>query len=126
MVGTNPFDEGSGETNVATQVVPIVIKTHTVGTTLGAKGIIATAPGNTTFNATRSDRTCLESRNNNPLKVFLQSPLLQPADFNCRRHRRGHYAGDRCVPTSQFLKGYRSRELPCDAEPSHLFRSDCD
>ena len=32
MVGTNPFNHGSGSTNVATQIVPIVFKTHTVGT----------------------------------------------------------------------------------------------
>jgi hypothetical protein len=82
MVGTNPFDEGSGQTSVATQVVPIVIKTHAVGTSVNASGIIATTPGNTTFNPARSDRACLGSRNNNPLKLFLQSPLIQPADFN--------------------------------------------
>jgi hypothetical protein len=82
MVGTNPFDEGSGQTNVATQVVPIVIKTHNVGTAVGAGGILTTTPGNTTFNPTRSDRACLGSRNNNPLRLFLQSPLLQSADFN--------------------------------------------
>ena len=82
MVGTNPFNEGSGQTNVATQVVPIVIRTHTVGTAVNAQGIIATTAGNTTFNPTQSDRACLGSRNNNPFRLFLQSPLVQTADFN--------------------------------------------
>src|SRR5258708_6408766 len=36
MVGTNPFNEGSGHTRVATQVVPIIFKTHTIGTGVGA------------------------------------------------------------------------------------------
>jgi hypothetical protein len=82
MVGTSPFNGGSGQTSVVTQVVPIVIKTHTVGTAVSSTGIITTAPGNTTFDPTRADRACLGSRNNNPLRLFLQSPLLQAADFN--------------------------------------------
>jgi hypothetical protein len=82
MVGTNPFDEGSGHTRVSTQIIPIIFKTHTVGTAVDAKGIIATTPGNTTFNPTIPDRACLGSRNNNPLRLFRQSPILKPADFN--------------------------------------------
>jgi hypothetical protein len=82
MVGTSPFNGGSGQTSVATQIVPIVIRTHTVGTVVSATGIITTAPGNTTFDPTRADRACLGSRNNNPLRLFSQSPLLQTADFN--------------------------------------------
>src|ERR1700746_2978556 len=69
MVGTSPFDGGSGQTSVATQVVPIVIRTHTIGTTVSAKGIISTTPGDTTFNPTRNDRACLGSRNNNPFRL---------------------------------------------------------
>jgi hypothetical protein len=45
LVGTSPFDEGSGKTNVATQVVPIILKTHTIGTAVGAGGILTTAAG---------------------------------------------------------------------------------
>jgi hypothetical protein len=82
MVGTNPFHEGSGHTRVATQVIPITFKTHTIGTGVGAGGILTTTPGNTTFNPTQPDRACLGSRNNNPLRLFLQSPILQSADFN--------------------------------------------
>jgi hypothetical protein len=82
MVGTNPFDEGSGQTNVATQIVPIIFKTHTIGNSVDANGIIATTPGNTTFNPTQADRACLGSRNNNPLRLFQQSPIFRSADFN--------------------------------------------
>ncbi len=82
MVGTNPFDEGSGRTSVPTQIIPIIFKTHTVGTSVDAKGIVATTAGNTTFNPTVPDHACLGSRNNNPLRLFQQSPILQPADFN--------------------------------------------
>ena len=82
MVGTSPFHDGSGQTSVATQVVPIVIRTHTIGTSVSSTGIIATTPGDTTFNPTSRDRACLGSRNNNPFTLFLQSPIVQSADFN--------------------------------------------
>jgi hypothetical protein len=82
MVGSNPFNHGSGSTNVATQVVPIIFRTHTIGTSVDANGIVATKPGNTTFNPTQADPACLGSRNNNPLRLFQQSPIFQSADFN--------------------------------------------
>ncbi len=82
MVGKNPFSEDSGRTSVATQIVPIIFKTHTVGTSVNAKAIIATTPGDNTFNPTQPDPACLGSRNNNPLRLFQQSPILQSADFN--------------------------------------------
>jgi hypothetical protein len=82
MVGTSPFDEGSGQTNVVTQLVPILIRTHTVGTSVSSTGIIATTPGNSMFNPARPDHACLGRHNNNPVMLFQQSPLLQPADFN--------------------------------------------
>jgi len=82
MVGASPFNEDSGRTSVATQIVPIIFKTHTVGTGVDAKAIIATTPGDNTFDPTRPDRACLGSRNNNPLRLFLQSPIFQSTDFN--------------------------------------------
>ena len=82
MVGSNPFDDDSRSTRVATQIIPIIFKTHTVGTSVNAKNIIATAPGDTTFDPTVPDRSCLGSRNNNPLRLFQQSPIFNPADFN--------------------------------------------
>ncbi len=82
MVGKNPFNEDSGRTSVATQIVPIIFKTHTVGTSVDANAIIATAPGDNTFNPTHPDPACLGSRNNNPLRLFQQSPIFQSTDFN--------------------------------------------
>jgi hypothetical protein len=82
MVGASPFNEDSGRTSVATQIVPIIFKTHTVGTSVDAKAIIATTPGDNTFDPTRPDRACLGSRNNNPLRLFQQSPIFQSTDFN--------------------------------------------
>ena len=82
MVGSNPFHHDSGRTNVATQIVPIVFKTHTVGTSVGANAIIATEPGDNTFNPTLPDPACLGPRNNNPLRLFQQSPIFKSADFN--------------------------------------------
>jgi len=85
MVGSNPFHEDSHSTQIKTQIIPIIFKTHTVGTTVNAQGIIATAPGDTTFNPTVPDHACLGSRNNNPLRLFQQSPIFNPADFNYGR-----------------------------------------
>jgi hypothetical protein len=82
MVGKNPFNGDSGRTSVATQIVPIIFKTHTVGTSVDANAIIATTPGDNTFNPTQPDPACLGSRNNNPLRLFQQSPIFQSADFN--------------------------------------------
>jgi hypothetical protein len=62
--------------------VPIIFKTHTVGISVDAKAIIATTPGDNTFEPTRPDRACLGSRNNNPLRLFQQSPIFQSTDFN--------------------------------------------
>jgi hypothetical protein len=82
MVGTSPFNHGSGQTSVATQIVPIIFKTHTIGTILRQNGIVATTPGDTTFDSTVPDPACLGARNNNPLRLFQQSPIFQAADFN--------------------------------------------
>jgi len=82
MVGPNPFRDDSGSTHIATQIIPIIFKTHTIGTSVDNQGIVATAPGDTTFNPTVPDRSCLGSRNNNPLRLFQQSPIFNPADFN--------------------------------------------
>jgi len=81
MVGHSPFNGGSQAANVATKILPVVIKTHMVGTTVNRDGTISTIPGNTTFDP-RATTPCLVSPNNVPLKLFQQSPLIQVADFN--------------------------------------------
>ena len=82
MVGTNPFNEGSGHTRVATQVIPIIFKTHTVATGVGAGGDSDHNPRQYHLQPHPARQRLSGSRNNNPLRLFLQSPILQSADFN--------------------------------------------
>src|SRR5262252_8489838 len=76
MVGANPTLRGP-EVNVSVvgQVVPIILKLHTIGTKINPKtGVITTKPGDTTFDPTVPDNVCLSAPNNMPVKLLLQSP----------------------------------------------------
>ncbi|MGI8962600.1 MAG: hypothetical protein ACR2IV_23170 [Bryobacteraceae bacterium] len=81
LVGRDPFN-GGGSVDVPTYIVPLILRTHTIGTTVNSKGIIATKPGVTTFNPTVADKACLSAPNNVPLTLFQQSPILQAAIFH--------------------------------------------
>jgi hypothetical protein len=81
MVGQNPFN-GGGSTSVATYLVPLIIETDEIGTSVSSKGIITTTPGNTTFNPTAADNACLAAPNNIPLRLVQQSPILNAATFD--------------------------------------------
>lgn len=82
IVGLNPFDN-PGSVSVPTNVVPLIIKTNTVGASFDSKtGTIATKPGLTTFDPTAPDTACLTAPNNVPTKLFAQSPILNPATFD--------------------------------------------
>jgi hypothetical protein len=81
MVGQNPFTS-PGPTDVPTQVIPLIIKTKTVGSSFDPNtGIIKTESGATTFNPTEADDVCLSAPNNIPGKLVEQSPILSPATF---------------------------------------------
>jgi hypothetical protein len=81
MVGSNPFNT-PGTTRVPTFVIPLVLKTHTLGTSLNAAtGIIGTRPGHTTFDPTVAD-SCYPAPNNIPIKLIAESPILEPALFD--------------------------------------------
>jgi hypothetical protein len=67
---------------VLTHVIPIIIITETVGVSVSNTGIISTRPGTTTFDPTAADNFCLNAPNNVPEKLFLQSPLFNPATFD--------------------------------------------
>ncbi|HYL16456.1 MAG TPA: hypothetical protein VEV41_25705 [Terriglobales bacterium] len=87
MVGTDPFNGGAGQTNVATQIVPLIIVTNTVGIRVNKsrdkkKDVISTRAGVTTFDPTVANTSCLAAPNDVPLTLFQQSPIIQPADFN--------------------------------------------
>ena len=84
MVGANPQLRGPDvNVSVTGQVVPIILKLHTIGTKFNPKtGVITTVPGDTTFNPTVADNTCLSAPNNMPVSLLLQSPILSNAKFN--------------------------------------------
>ena len=81
MVGRDPFN-GGGSVSVSTQIVPLIIVTHTVGTTVNSKGIITTKPGRVVFDSTSPNTACLGSRNNVPVTLLQQSPIFRSANFN--------------------------------------------
>lgn len=84
MVGANPSLRGPEvNVSVAGQVVPIILKLHTIGTKFDSNtGVITTVPGDTTLDPTVPDNVCLSAPNNIPVKLLLQSPILSDAKFN--------------------------------------------
>src|SRR6516165_10006601 len=84
MVGANPTLRGPEvSVSVAGQIVPIILKLHTIGTKFNSTtGVITTVPGDTTFDPTVPDNVCLSAPNNMPVRLLLQSPILSAAKFN--------------------------------------------
>jgi hypothetical protein len=82
MVGRDPFNNGGGQVSVDTPVIPLVIVTNTIGTTVDANGIISTKAGKTVFDPTVANTRCLSAPNNVPFKLAQQSPIFQNAHFN--------------------------------------------
>jgi hypothetical protein len=81
MVGRNPFKK-PGTTKVPTKVIPLIIKTQTVGVSFDpTTGIITTQPGDTTLDPTVADNVCLTAPNNVPTQLVIQSPIFSPAKF---------------------------------------------
>lgn len=82
MVGRNPFGhEANKVADIPTQIVPIVITTNLIGTSVDSSGNISTTPGTTVLDPTVGT-PCLTAPNNVPLKLYEQSPIIQKADFN--------------------------------------------
>jgi hypothetical protein len=96
MVGTSPFSN-PGTARVPTKVIPVVLKIHSIGTGIDANGNITTVPGNVTVNPNSADNTCFAAPNNVPTKLFLQSPLIQPAPFSI---------GPTYVGTTQYVDAF--------------------
>jgi hypothetical protein len=97
MVGQDPF-HGGGSVSVPTFIVPLIIKTKTIGTGINSDGIITTKPGHTTFDPTVADKACLTAPNDVPLTLFQQSPIFNPADFNF---------GGTDVGTTQYVDAFQ-------------------
>jgi hypothetical protein len=102
IVGQNPSDRSNASVTVPAQLIPIILKTHTVGTAINFKtGVITTAPGNTTFDPTAVD-ACLAAPNNVPVALLRQSPVLANADFNF---------GGTDVGTTQYVDAFQRANL---------------
>jgi hypothetical protein len=84
IVGSDPSTRGpSASVAVRTQVVPIILKFHSVATAINLKtGIFTTAPGNVTSDPTAHQPGCFAGTQNVPLQLLEQSPILRNADFN--------------------------------------------
>jgi hypothetical protein len=84
IVGRNPNRHGANaQANVPTQIVPVVLKFHTLGTAVDLNtGIITTAKGSAKSDPTVADTGCFAGANNVPLSLMTQSPILKNADFD--------------------------------------------
>lgn len=97
MVGRDPFN-GGGTVSVPTYIVPLIIKTNTIGTGISGTGIINTKPGTTVFNPAVPDKACLTGRNNVPLSLFEQSPIFVKASYSF---------GGSIVGTTQYVDAFQ-------------------
>ena len=84
IVGRNPNERGSdASATVTAQVIPIILKFHTLGTSVNLNtGIITTKGGNASADPTVADTGCFAGSNNVPVQLMAQSPILNNADFN--------------------------------------------
>jgi hypothetical protein len=84
MVGRNPFgQERNKSVNVPTQIVPVVITTHLIGTKVNSKtGKVTTKAGDTKLDPTVANTACLSPPNDVPLTLYRQSPIIQSHRFD--------------------------------------------
>jgi hypothetical protein len=81
IVGRNPFTNPLGFTAISSQLIPVIIRTHSVFAGI-ANGDVVTAPGVTVFDPTMKDDSCLSPPNDVPLTLTQLSPIYKPFDFN--------------------------------------------
>jgi len=83
IVGRNPFTNRFGFTAISSQLIPVIIRTHTVFTGFNATFTdITTGPGVTVFDPTVKDDSCLTPPNDVPLTLTQLSPIYKSFDFN--------------------------------------------
>jgi hypothetical protein len=84
IVGRNSFTNPLGFTAISSQLIPVIVRTHTVFTGLVGNPPtgITTAPGITVFDPTVKDDSCLTPPNDVPLTLTQLSPIFKPFDFN--------------------------------------------
>jgi hypothetical protein len=81
IVGRNPFTNPLGFTAISSQLIPVIIRTHSVFAGI-ANGDVVTAPGVTVFDPTMKDDSCPSPPNDVPLTLTQLSPIYKPFDFN--------------------------------------------
>lgn len=81
IVGRSPFSDPLGFTAVSSQLIPVIVRTHSVFVGV-ANGDVVTAPGVTVFDPTVPDDSCLTAPNDVPLTLTQLSPIFKPFDFN--------------------------------------------
>ena len=104
IVGRNPNTRGDGAAvGVTTQVVPVILKFHRIGTAVDfTTGAITTTSGDVNSDPTVADTGCFTGAANVPLKILAQSPLLKNADFNF---------GGTDVGTTQYVDAFQRGEF---------------
>lgn len=82
MVGASPFTHGGQKNvNVRGYVIPLIIVTNSIATSLDFNtGQFTTVPGVTTFDSTQPSG-CLTAPNNIPSRLLAESPIFNRADF---------------------------------------------
>lgn len=112
MVGADPFSKfGNKEVHVKTFIVPIVIITNTVGTSVDFNtGNISGTPGVTTFDPTANDNSCLSAPNNNPLKLYQHTPMFDSYDFSIGGVDVGHTQYIDAFQRAEFWNVLRDRD----------------
>jgi hypothetical protein len=80
MVGTSPF-LGRQTSRIPVIIVPMIITTHTVATSLNSDLTFNTTSGEVTQDSSAPQTTCLSPPNNVPSTLVYQSPMFQNAPF---------------------------------------------
>jgi hypothetical protein len=83
IVGRDPSKRGrQANVHIPTQLVPVVLRFHTVITGFDPSTGVTTTSGDMTFDPSVADTSCLAAPNTVPIKLVKQSPILRNADFN--------------------------------------------
>jgi hypothetical protein len=101
IVGASPFTNPKSQTNVSTQLIPLIVVTNSVFAGVDSSGNVVTAPGVTQFDPTVAE-PCLSAPNNVPLTLVQHSPIIQVADFNF---------GGTDVGTTQYVDAFQRAEF---------------
>jgi hypothetical protein len=103
IVGRDPFHGGGGgSVGVPTEVVPLVIITHTIATGFDANGDFITKPGKTVFDPRKPLPACLKAPNDVPFKLVQQSPIFNRTNINF---------GGTDIGTVQYIDGVQRAQF---------------